>query len=72
MMLLSVIGVVMHKMAKLTKLYYSIKRRLSNNKGQGMLEYILIVILIGITLVTVLGEIGTALDLKLNDITDVL
>jgi len=59
-------------MKKHMKLYSRIIRSLNNNKGQGMIEYLLIVILIGVTLVTVLGEISSALDLKLIKITDVL
>jgi Flp pilus assembly pilin Flp len=41
---------------------------LNNERGQGMVEYILIVIMIGIALVTVLGEFGGILDSKLSEV----
>lgn len=59
-------------MKKLYNIYFNIRCNFKNERGQGMLEYILIIILIGATLVTVLGGLSGALASKFNTIKDTL
>lgn len=53
-------------------IYFNIICNLKNKRGQGMLEYILIIILIGATLVTVLGGLSGALDSKFDTLKGTL
>lgn len=59
-------------MKRIYNIYFKIICNLKNEKGQGMLEYILIIILIGVTLVTVLGGLSGALASKFNTVKDTL
>ncbi|MGB7605271.1 MAG: hypothetical protein WBL93_07310 [Lutisporaceae bacterium] len=59
-------------MKKLYNIYFNMICSLKNKRGQGMLEYILIIILIGATLVTVLGGFSGALDSKFDTVKDTL
>lgn len=59
-------------MKSLYNIYFNIICNLKNKRGQGMLEYILIIILIGVTLVTVLGGFSGALDSKFDKVKGAL
>ncbi|HYE84534.1 MAG TPA: Flp family type IVb pilin [Clostridia bacterium] len=57
-------------MMRLYNFWYEIKQNLTNKKGQGMVEYALIIGLIAVVLIVVLGDMGTAIQLKFQEIVN--
>lgn len=59
----------------ITRLYnywYNIKETVKDNKGQGMVEYALIIGLIAVVVITVLTTMGGSITTKFQDIVDAL
>ncbi|MDD4504406.1 MAG: Flp family type IVb pilin [Clostridiaceae bacterium] len=59
----------------ITRLYnywYNIKETLKDKKGQGMVEYALIIGLIAVVLITVLTNMGGGIKSKFQDIVNAL
>jgi len=46
--------------------------KLNNEKGQGMIEYVLLVALIAIVLILVLTNVGTGITAKFQEVVDAL
>ncbi|KUO74166.1 MAG: hypothetical protein APF77_11665 [Clostridia bacterium BRH_c25] len=57
---------------RLYNFWYDIKERINDKKGQGMVEYALIIGLIAVVLIIVLGDMGTSIKLKFQEIVDSL
>lgn len=59
-------------MARLYNVYYNLKCNLKNNldneKGQGMVEYILIIALIGLVLIASFSEVKDQIALKFDTV----
>ncbi|MDD3705092.1 MAG: Flp family type IVb pilin [Clostridiaceae bacterium] len=59
----------------ITRLYnywYDIKETLKDEKGQGMVEYALIIGLIAVVVIGVLGTMGGSIEAKFQDIVTAL
>jgi pilus assembly protein Flp/PilA len=52
----------------LTKLYFLIQNRLTNEEGQDLVEYALIIALIAVALVAGLGNLATAIQAAFTNI----
>jgi len=59
-------------MMRLYNFWYDIKETLKDKKGQGMVEYALIIGLIAVVLITVLTNMGTGIEDKFEEITNAL
>lgn len=59
-------------MMRLYNLWYDIKETLRDKKGQGMVEYALIIGLIAVVVMVVLGNMGTSITDKFQEIVDKL
>lgn len=59
-------------MMRLYNYWYDIKETLKDEKGQGMVEYALIIGLIAVVLITVLGNMGDGIGDKFEDIVNAL
>ncbi len=59
-------------MTKMYNLLYDIKERIKNKKGQGMVEYALIIGLIAVVVIGILTTMGTDILQKFTDITNAL
>lgn len=56
-------------MTKLYNMYFNIKCNLKNKKGQGMVEYVLIIGLIAILVIGALSPLGDAISAKFKALT---
>lgn len=57
----------------ITRMYnywYNIKETLKDKKGQGMVEYALIIGLIAVVVITVLTTMGTSIEAKFQEIVN--
>lgn len=59
-------------MMKMYNFWYDIKERIKDKKGQGMVEYALIIGLVAVFLITALTLLGTDIGLAFKKITDIL
>lgn len=59
-------------MMRLYNFWYDIKETLRDKKGQGMVEYALIIGLIAVVVMVVLGNMGTSITDKFQEIVDKL
>ena len=63
-------------MTRLYNMYFNMMSNLKNNlkdeKGQGMVEYVLIIALIAIVAMVALTPMGTAIKIKFNEIVSKL
>lgn len=59
-------------MTKLYNMYFNMMCNLKNKKGQGMVEYILIIALIGVVLIVTLTDVGTAIKNKFVEVQNAL
>ena len=59
-------------MMRLYNFWYSIKETLKDKKGQGMVEYALIIGLVAIVVMGALGLMGDEIGLQFDKITDEL
>lgn len=57
---------------KLFNFWYNIKETVKDNKGQGMVEYALIIGLIAVVVITVLTTMGGSITAKFQSIVDAL
>jgi pilus assembly protein Flp/PilA len=55
-------------MTKLYNAYFNMMSNLKNKRGQGMVEYILIVALIGVVLIVTLGDVGDTIKAKFVEV----
>ncbi len=56
-------------MTKLYNVYFNMKCNLKNKKGQGMVEYVLIIAFIAIVVMLAITPLGTAIAAKFTEIT---
>lgn len=56
-------------MTKLYNMYFNMKCNLKNKKGQGMVEYVLIIALIAIIVMAALSPLGKAVADKFTEVT---
>ena len=56
-------------MTRLYNMYFNMMSNLKNKKGQGMVEYVLIIGLIAILVITALSPLGTAIAAKFTALT---
>ena len=54
------------------KQYLSIKNRLQNEEGQGLVEYALILVLVSIAVIALLAVLGDEINVVFNDIQSAL
>ncbi|MDF2520095.1 MAG: Flp family type IVb pilin [Clostridia bacterium] len=63
-------------MTRLYNMYFStkcnLKENLKNKRGQGMVEYVLIIAFIAIVVMVALGPLGTQIKVKFNEIVTAL
>ncbi|MGB7605270.1 MAG: Flp family type IVb pilin [Lutisporaceae bacterium] len=59
-------------MTKLYNMYFNMKCNLKDKKGQGMVEYILIIALIGVVLIVTLTGVGDAIKAKFVEVQTAL
>lgn len=59
-------------MTKLYNMYFNMMCNLKDKKGQGMVEYILIIALIGIVLIVTLTGVGDAIKAKFIEVKNAL
>lgn len=59
-------------MTKLYNMYFNMKCNLKDKKGQGMVEYILIIALIGVVLIVTLTGVGDAIKAKFVEVQNAL
>jgi pilus assembly protein Flp/PilA len=56
-------------MTRLYNAYFNMMSNLKNKKGQGMVEYVLIIALIAIIVMAALSPLGTAVAAKFTEVT---
>lgn len=56
-------------MTKLYNMYFNMMSNLKNKRGQGMVEYVLIIGLIAILVITALSPLGTEIAAKFTELT---
>ena len=56
-------------MTRLYNMYFNMMSNLKNKRGQGMVEYVLIIGLIAILVITALSPLGTAIAAKFRVLT---
>ncbi|OGO78089.1 MAG: hypothetical protein A2Y23_15525 [Clostridiales bacterium GWB2_37_7] len=56
-------------MTKLYNMYFSMMNNLKNKKGQGMVEYVLIIAFIAIVVMLAITPLGTAVAAKFTEVT---
>lgn len=59
-------------MTKLYNMWFNFKSNLMNNKGQGMVEYVLIIAFIAIVVMLAITPLGTAIADKFKEVTEKL
>ena len=57
-------------MTRLYNMYFNMMSNLKNKRGQGMVEYVLIIGLIAILVITALSPLGGAIAKKFTELTD--
>lgn len=55
-------------MTKLYNMYFNMMSNLKNKRGQGMVEYVLIIALIAIIVMVALGPLGEQIALKFDEV----
>jgi pilus assembly protein Flp/PilA len=56
-------------MTRLYNMYFNMMSNLKNKKGQGMVEYVLIIALIAIVVIVALGPLGDQIAIKFEEVT---
>jgi pilus assembly protein Flp/PilA len=56
-------------MTRLYNMYFNMMSNLKNKKGQGMVEYVLIIALIAIIVMAALSPLGDQIAIKFNEVT---
>lgn len=56
-------------MTRLYNMYFNMMSNLKNKKGQGMVEYVLIIALIAIIVMAALSPLGDAIAAKFKEVT---
>lgn len=59
-------------MTRLYNMWFSLMSNLKNNKGQGMVEYVLIIAFIAVVLILTLTNLGTAIGNKFTEVINSL